>query len=235
MREAIILAGGFGTRLRHVVSDVPKPMAPVCGRPFLEYLLDHLNQYHFDHVILSTGYLHDKIEQHFGTSYQGVAIDYAFEDHPLGTGGGILNALSCCSSDSVAVINGDTMFRVDFEELYRFHELNSADLSVILRKVDDTSRYGSVRLNNDCRIAAFVEKSSALGPGLINGGIYMLSKSLFEGFSVGDTFSFEKDIMEKQVSRKSFFAYASDAYFIDIGVPEDYFRFCDDSKKSTKE
>ena len=176
--EAIILAGGFGTRLQHVVSDVPKPMAPVAGRPFLEYLLDRLASCHFDHVVLSTGYMHDKIEQHFGQAYRGIALSYAHESSPLGTGGGIRNALEQCHEETVTVLNGDTLFEVDFSSLAAFHRSHGGDLTIVLRQVGDTSRYGSVSVDAAGRIVSFAEKGEAKGAGLINGGIYALNKRL---------------------------------------------------------
>lgn len=225
MREAIILAGGFGTRLRHVVSDVPKPMAPINGRPFLEFLLDYLKDFAFEHVVLSTGYMHEKIESHFGNKYKGMTISYAKEESPLGTGGGMLNAVSCCKGDEMVVLNGDTMFRIDYNELLEFHHTKDCDLSVVLRQVVDTARYGSVGIDERQRICRFAEKSESSGAGLINGGIYMIDRRLFDGFAMGEKFSFEKDLMERQVAQKEFFGYPSEAYFIDIGIPEDYYRF----------
>ena len=224
MKEAIILAGGLGTRLRHVVSDVPKPMAPIGERPFLEFVLDHLVRYEFAHVVFSTGHLHEKIEQHFGCEYKGIRISYAQETTPLGTGGGILNALQHCQNETVTVLNGDTMFKVDYSALELFHQQNGTMLSIFLRQVDDTSRYGSVEIDNSHRIIRFAEKSESQGQGWINGGIYRMDKALFDGYQVGDTFSFEKDIMQANYQSKSLFALPSSSYFIDIGVPDDYFR-----------
>ena len=231
MKEAIVLAGGFGTRLRQVVSNVPKPMADINGRPFLAYLLDYLGSFGFEHIILSTGYMHEKIEEYFGNEYlspashpRHIAISYAHEETPLGTGGGILNALQCCKSDTVTVLTGDTMFKVDYNELDQFHANHHTDLSIILRQVPDTSRYGSVSVANDGQIVCFTEKSEASGAGWINGGIYRLNKRLFAELTVGQKFSFEKDVMEKYYRQQKFYAYPSSAYFIDIGVPDDYMR-----------
>lgn len=223
-KEAIVLAGGFGTRLQSVVNDVPKPMAPIKGKPFLTYLLDYLKEFDFTHIILSVGYLHEKIESYFGNSYNEMKISYAYEDAPLGTGGGILNALQKCHTENVVVLNGDTLFRVDFRCLERLYMQHKTNFSVVLRMVENTSRYGSVSIDDNGKIVGFVEKQSSFGKGTINGGIYMLNKSLFTGFSVGQKFSFEKDIMERMYSEQEFYAYVSDGYFIDIGIPEDYQR-----------
>lgn len=224
MKEAIVLAGGRGTRLQSVVSDVPKPMAPIHRRPFLTYLFDMLIGYGYEHVVLSTGYMHEVIESYFGSRYRSIDIDYAQEMSPLGTGGGLLNAMDHCRSEEVTVLNGDTLFRIDFDALYRFHQQHKTLLTIVLRKVEDTSRYGSVVTNAEGRISSFVEKGDAQGTGFINGGIYLLNSSIFEGRKVGDVFSFERDIMQVDYPHKPFYAIESDGYFIDIGIPEDYAR-----------
>lgn len=222
--ECIILAGGFGTRLRSVVSDVPKPMAPIGGRPFLELLMDYLIGFNYDHIVLSTGYMHEKISDHFGESYKGVTLSYAVEHEPLGTGGGMRNALQYCTEDDITILNGDTLFRIDYDDLLRFYTSHPTRLAVVLRQVDDTSRYGSVTTDCSDRIARFAEKEASHGFGTINGGIYRLHRSLLEEQPAGKPFSFEKDIMQGKYREEPFFAYTSGAYFIDIGVPEDYLR-----------
>ena len=224
MMEAIVLAGGFGTRLRHVVSDVPKPMAPVAGRPFLCHLLDRLAGEGYTHVVLATGYLHEKVEDYFHNEYQGLAIDYARETSPLGTGGAIVNALQLCSEDYVTVMNGDTLFCIDHKELVRFATSHSCRLAIVLRQVEDSGRYGAVTVDKDGRITNFIEKNPALKRGLINGGIYRLHRSLLDGHPLGEPFSFETDLMQRRYTVEPFYAYASDGYFIDIGVPDDYSR-----------
>lgn len=222
MREAIILAGGFGTRLRSVVSNVPKPMAPVAGRPFLAYVLDRLKGQGYEHVVLATGYLHEKVEEYFSKDYNGLAIDYARELSPLGTGGAIVNALQHCSEDFITVLNGDTMFDIDHDELCRRADEWQASLTAVLRWVPDAGRYGSVEVDSNGLITAFREKDPATGSGMINGGIYRLQRSLLDGYAVGEQFSFEKEVL--QPLGKPFRAYAADGYFIDIGIPEDYQR-----------
>lgn len=222
MREAIILAGGFGTRLRSVVSDVPKPMAPVAGRPFLDYVLDRLKGQGYSHVVLATGYLHEKVEEYFGNEFNGLDIDYARELSPLGTGGAIVNALQHCTEDFITVLNGDTMFDIDHDELCRHADEWHAPLTAVLRWVPDAGRYGSVELDDDGLITAFREKDPATGSGMINGGIYRMQRHLLDDYAVGTQFSFEKEVL--QPLGKPFRAYAADGYFIDIGIPEDYQR-----------
>ncbi len=224
MREAIILAGGFGTRLQSVVSDVPKPMAPVAGRPFLTYLLDRLQKQGYTHMVLATGYLHEKVEEFFGHEYHGVAIDYARELSPLGTGGAIVNALQYCHEEAVTVLNGDTLFDIDHERLCRFAEEKATPLAIVLRQVPDAGRYGSVEIDKGGRITTFKEKNSEAGSGLINGGIYRIQRSLLDGFSLGEKFSFEQELMQQRYRDEHYYAYADGAYFIDIGIPEDYSR-----------
>lgn len=223
-KEAIVLAGGFGTRLQSVVKDLPKPMADVNGRPFLAFVLDYLIDYHYTDVILSVGYLHEKIEDFFGEQYKSLHIKYAVEIEPLGTGGGIAYALSLCTTDNVLVLNGDTLFKADFDILEKFHQLHNSELSIVLRRVADTSRYGQVNINETGKIVSFVEKNSAVGEGTINGGIYLINRDLLCRMSMPQKFSFEKDFMEKYVHDLSFYAITSDGYFIDIGIPEDYAR-----------
>lgn len=224
MREAIVLAGGFGTRLQSVVSDVPKPMAPVAGRPFLTYLLDRLALQGYDHAVLATGYLHEKVEAFFGHEYHGVAIDYAREFSPLGTGGAIVNALQHCHGKSVTVLNGDTLFDIDHQELADFAAAKGTPLAIVLRQVPDSGRYGAVEVDGNGRITAFREKDPSAGQGLINGGIYRIDRHLLDGYSVGQPFSFEKELMQRRFRDERYYAYASGAYFIDIGIPDDYAR-----------
>ena len=209
VKEAIILAGGFGTRLQGVVKDLPKPMAPVNGRPFLTYILDYLIDYEYQRVVLSVGYLHEKIVDYFEERYKTLEIDYAVEDEPLGTGGGILFAMSKCTTDNVLVINGDTMFKVDLTTFERFHQEKNGLLSIVLREVENVARYGSVSVGNN---------------GIINGGVYLINRKIFEKYPQPKKFSFEKDLMTKYYTQECFYAMPSDGYFIDIGIPEDYAR-----------
>ncbi len=222
-REAIILAGGFGTRLSHVVSDVPKPMAPVYGRPFLCYLLDRLMDAGVSRVVLATGYKHECIETYFGTQYRGIEIVYSNEDQPLFTGGAIRQAAQYISSDELVVLNGDTLFDIDLRNLYDFHVERLANLSIALRHVTDTSRYGAVTCTND-RIVAFHEKTESQGAGDINGGIYAIHRAWLMSQDLPTKFSFEKELMQPMAGQAGFYGLRFKDYFIDIGVPEDYYR-----------
>ena len=175
-------------------------------------------------MILSVGYLHEKIEEYFGLQYKSLAIEYAVETEPLGTGGGILYAMSKCVMDNVLVINGDTMFKVDLDAFECFHREKEGLLSIVLREVDDVSRYGSVVIGDNNMIALFAEKMASSGRGFINGGVYLINKVLFEKYPQPQKFSFEKDLMTKFYTQEFFYAMPSDSYFIDIGIPEDYVR-----------
>lgn len=219
--EAIILAGGFGTRLSHIVKDVPKPMAPVANSPFLEYILDYLKKNNITKVILATGYKHDIIENHFGNFYKGIDIRYSVEDKPLFTGGAIKKALSICSDENVFIINGDTYFDVDLIKMKKAHTEKKAQITVATKKMYNFNRYGTVDVNND-RITKFIEKKPK-EQGLINGGIYCINKEIFNTMDE-EKFSFEQDIMEKKVFDLQIYAYVSDGYFIDIGIEEDYYK-----------
>jgi D-glycero-alpha-D-manno-heptose 1-phosphate guanylyltransferase len=218
--EVIILAGGLGTRLKGVISDIPKPMAPIGSFPFLCFLFKYLKQYNVNKVILAVGYKYENIELYFGNSYLGISITYAIENEPLGTGGAIANALNYAKNNNVFLLNGDTFFAVNLNHLYQLHIKTEAQLTLSLKPMCNFKRYGTVEVNHT-KIITFNEKKP-LEKGLINGGVYVLNKSLFEQTNLPQKFSFETDIMENGVSKWNMQAYISNGYFIDIGIPEDY-------------
>ena len=219
-KEAIILAGGLGTRLKGVISDIPKPMAPVANQPFLKYILDYLKQQGVGRIILSVGYKYEVIEDFFGNNYEGLELVYSVEKDPLGTGGGIRLAVDKLKGEQAFIINGDTFFDVNLLELEGLAIQETSDLCLALKPMQSFNRYGSVNLRKS-RITSFKEKQF-VQEGLINGGIYWFQKSLLEMFKSGQKFSFEQDLMEKQVDSKIISGFISDTYFIDIGIPEDY-------------
>lgn len=221
--KAIVLAGGLGTRLAHVTGKIPKPMAPVGSRPFLEYLLDYLIDQGFEAAVLAVSHKWDMILEHFGYVYRDMPLNYSVEDEPLGTGGAIRQALDVLPDNEVAVLNGDTLFRVDLEGLAATHRSGGAQLTMALKQVADSGRFGRVEVTPGGMISGFAEKSSP-GPGWINGGVYMLTRSLFANFPMPKRFSFERDLVEPNIDRIRPRAFQSDAYFIDMGVPEDYER-----------
>lgn len=221
--EAIVLAGGAGTRLKSVVHDVPKPMAPVAGKPFLDYILSWCLSQNVSRVIISAGYMHNVIIDNYGGKWGSMTIDYAVEDTPLGTGGGIKLALGKASQKDVFVINGDTWFPVSLGEMKKFHQEKESACTIAVAYVNDVSRYGTVKYDDSMLINAFIEKG--LGDShYINGGIYCLNRKFFFENTDSTVFSFEKEFLEKLVNKNGFYAYPSGEHFIDIGVPDDYFR-----------
>ena len=259
LHECVILVGGQGTRLRSVVQDIPKPMADINGKPFLEYLLSFLNAQGCKHVVLSVGYKHEIIENYFGNQYLNLKIDYAVEKEPLGTGGGIKNSIGYISQDDFFLLNGDSFFDVNLAELAEFHVLRKSLVTLSVKEMHHVDRYGTLSIE-DGKIISFNEKQP-IEKGFINTGVYVVSKQVFEKAAIlqenasenthviagltrnlpqitpltnglrvkpamtespTEKFSFEKDILEANVSKLPFYAFQSDGYFIDIGIPEDY-------------
>ncbi len=224
-KTAIILAGGFGTRLQELISDLPKPMAPVNNRPFLTYLLDFLESYGITDVVICTGYLAQKISAYYGNSYKNISLRYSHEDSPLGTGGAIKQALGLCSDETVFVLNGDSFFDIDLQKFYKLHLPTDAVVSIALRRVDDSSRYGSIETDKENRITRFTEKTAGAHPGSISAGIYLINTRPFlQHAPAQPAFSIEKDFFEKQLKKLTFKGYLFEGYFIDIGIPSDYKR-----------
>jgi D-glycero-alpha-D-manno-heptose 1-phosphate guanylyltransferase len=221
MMEAVVLAGGLGTRLRDLVPDVPKPMAPVAGRPFLEILLTHLARKGFNRVVLSVGYLADTILNHFGGSYAGMEIRYEIESQPLGTGGALRQALLRCERDRVFVFNGDTFLDLEVDEACRVGATERQPV-IVARAVPDTSRFGVLELDGH-RVAGFRERGTH-HPGLINAGSYLLPRDIFDGEPLPSAFSLERDFLPTAVERRDFLVFVTRGSFIDIGVPDDYER-----------
>lgn len=208
----------MGTRLRSAVSDLPKCLAPVAGRPLLHYMIEHLEAAGFSHVILSLGYMHEKVEEWLGSLKTGMRISTAVESEPLGTGGGVKLALTRASSENVFILNGDTWFDVPLHTMLKAHEASGCTATLALKKMRDFDRYGAVEVEKG-RISAFREKCRCSG-GLISGGVYIIRKDALEGLP--DAFSMEKDFFEKMVAQGALAAFESDGFFLDIGIPEDY-------------
>jgi D-glycero-alpha-D-manno-heptose 1-phosphate guanylyltransferase len=223
--EALILAGGLGTRLRNVVKDVPKPLAPINGTPFLTLLIRYLKPQGINHVILSVGYKHELIEEIYGNSFEGIQISYAVEQTPLGTGGGIALGLSKALTDNVLVLNGDSFIRFELDKLREEFAKTTDKLLIVLKSMRDFDRYGVVKVDGG-KITAFEEKRF-VAQGLINAGVYVMNKAIFSLYephltSPIKSFSFEKDFLEKYVFMGNFHAHICEDYFIDIGIEEDY-------------
>lgn len=217
--EAIVLAGGLGTRLRAVVSDVPKPMAPVGGRPFLHWLLDGLARQGVRRVVLATGYMGDVVQDILGEAHAGMRLVYAREESPLGTGGALWAALAHVTGERAFVLNGDTWLGAPLAPLAA--EAPAADLTVAVRPLDDRARYGSVRVAGN-RIEGLEEKGSS-GPGLANAGVYVARRDLPAKRPMAGAFSLEKEVLAKP-GDLDLRAHVTEATFLDIGTPEDFAR-----------
>lgn len=220
--EAIILAGGLGTRLSSVVNDVPKCMAPVNGKPFLAYLLNYLEDEGCDHVVLSLGYKHEAVIEWLRNNAFLFKTDWVIEKEPLGTGGGIKLAMHKCKEQHVLVLNGDTMFKIDLKKMVSKNEEHIKAL-IALKPMEKFDRYGAVVMDATQYISGFEEKQFKEN-GLINGGIYLINRQHEDFSSFPEKFSFEKDFLEKQAGKKSLKGFVSESYFLDIGIPEDYAR-----------
>ncbi len=215
--EAIILAGGLGTRLQSVIYDIPKCLAPVNGVPFLDYVLRYAHKQGIVRFVLSVGHLREKIYAFIESQDYPFEIDYCVEEEPLGTGGGIKKSLTHCLTPHVLVLNGDTMFHYDLTKVIL------SDCNIFLKPMHDFDRYGSVLIDDQNRIISFQEKQ-AVAYGLINTGAYVIERGHIDDLPLNDKFSFEKDYLESYLGELIFTGIVIDAYFIDIGIPEDYTR-----------
>ncbi len=217
--EAIVLAGGLGTRLAARLSGVPKAMAPVAGRPFLEILLNQVARAGCGRVLLSVGHLRGVIQDYFGASFRGMKVDYAVEEAPLGTGGAIRFALRQTRDDVALVLNGDTFLDADYAAMMRIHAGAGAALTMAVARQEDIARYGGVVVEAG-RVVNFEEKGRT-GPGWINAGAYVLQTDLAWPANLPEKFSFERDFLAPEIDRVVPAAYEVEGFFLDIGVPED--------------
>lgn len=215
--EAIILAGGFGRRLRLVCSDRPKPMAQIQGKPFLEYLLEYWKCQGVSHFIFSVGYLHQVIINYFGKDYRGIPIDYAIENEPLGTGGGVLQSIPYLHrpESTFLVLNGDTFFDMSLASF--FHK---GEVTLALYKIEKNTRYDGITLDGCSRIQSYNDPNSQL----INAGCYLFDRKSLVRFQQKGPLSLEKEILPILMSQGSCYGQVFDGLFIDIGIPEDYAR-----------
>ena len=220
--SAVILAGGLGTRLRTVVVDRPKVLAPVAGKPFLTYLLDQLEKAGIHEVVLCTGYLAQQIQETFGNSYRSLNIKYSPEQESLGTAGALRHALSLISNPITFVMNGDSYCDVSLGALYDHHLAHRAQATVCLTNAEDSSRYGRVATDERRRITRFIEKGESYGPGMINAGIYLIDTDMIQEIPEGGQISLEREVFPLWIGRE-FYAYCQEhTTFIDIGTPESF-------------
>lgn len=222
IKEAIVLAGGLGTRLRSAVPDLPKCLAPVGGRPFIAYVVDHFRREGIEKFIFALGYKSEAFEEFFWKEFPDGGYAISLEDEPLGTGGAIRQACRRLEGSTTLILNGDTFFRIELNQLAGFHAAKKADCTLCLKPMKNIDRFGVVEMTDDCRITRFREKQF-YPEGLINGGIYALDKAAFLDRDWPDKFSFEKDYLEAGGATR-LFGLTQNHYFIDIGIPEDYLR-----------
>lgn len=227
--EVIILAGGLGTRLREAVPDLPKCMAPVNGKPFIDYVLKHLQKQGIQHFIFSLGYKSDAFTEYLVQSLSPDTYSIVIEKEPLGTGGAIRYACSASREDQVLVVNGDSLFATDVSVLSEFHITHQADCTLALKPMENFDRYGVVVLDKDQSILSFQEKKY-YAKGLINGGVYLLNKNSFLKEAMPEKFSFETDYLQKLYPKRKFYGVIQEGYFIDIGIPGDYQKAQNDLK-----
>ncbi|MEI6609784.1 MAG: nucleotidyltransferase family protein [Deltaproteobacteria bacterium] len=220
--NAIILAGGLGSRLRSIVTDVPKVLAPVNGRPFLDIVIGSLAKSGIvDRVVLAAGYMAEKIIEQYQNSHRFcVEISVSIEEQLLGTGGAIRLAMELTDSQDILVLNGDSFIDVDYIALYRAHKQNNAQLTMVLKHVEDASRYGSVIINGD-KIVLFQEKSNEIVAGFINAGVYLLNRDLFVHVAQNKIISMEKELLPDMIKHDAY-GFISNGRFIDIGLPDTY-------------
>jgi len=229
-REVIILAGGLGTRLSATVPGVQKCMAPVNGIPFLYYVIKFLLRNKAERFIFSVGYMAGNIETFLAEKFPDLNKIFVSEAKPLGTGGAIMKSLSNAVEEDVMVLNGDTLFDADLDKLYQVHSEKNADCTIALKPMKEFDRYGTVQLKESGLISGFMEKKY-IADGLINGGIYLMKRENFLRQKFPEVFSFEKEYLEKKFVDQKIYGVVSDNYFIDIGVPDDYFRAQEELKK----
>lgn len=222
MREAIVLAGGLGTRLRSVTGDnLPKPMADVANRPFLYYVLKQLKRWNTERIVLSVGHKHESIREHFNDEFIGMQLVYSVEQEPLGTGGAIRQSLKYLNGNDCFIFNGDSFFDADLDKLEEQRVSHQADLTMALKHVEKSDRYGTVKLDAQHRLVQFNDKGY-VESGFMNAGIYSTTKSLLNKLPAVQKFSFEQDYLKAFAQRDVIYGLTGEGYFIDIGVPEDY-------------
>ena len=217
--EAIILAGGLGTRLKERVSHVPKPMAEVCGKPFLSFILESLSKNGFNHVIISVGYMSDCIINFFGKKFLNLRIDYVIENSPLGTGGGIKLALTKSENDSLFIINGDTFVEVNFKKMMSLH-LHHKKPIMLGVEMENVDRYGNIYAFKDI-VKKIINNNENKKKGIINAGYYLFNSDFLNDLNL-KSFSFENDFLKQFIKKNELFLYKTQGRFIDIGIPKDY-------------
>lgn len=223
--QAVVLVGGQGTRLRPVTYDVPKAMVPLRNRPFIAYMVDFLRSGGLDGAVLSMGYLPDPIHDYIsGQDLDGFSVDYAVEDHALGTAGGIKNAEKYLRGGPLVVVNGDVLTGSDLKRAIEFHHESDALATITLTSVEDPTAYGLVEVDHDMLVHRFIEKPAydEVTTNLINAGIYVLEPEVLDMIPAGREVSIEREIFPKLQAKNQLRAHVSSAYWRDIGTPRSY-------------
>ncbi len=220
--NAVILVGGLGTRLKGVVADRPKVLAPVRNRPFLTFLLDKLAAAGLKKVVLGTGYRAEMICAAIGERYKSLRVVHSRETSPLGTGGALRQALTYLDSDPILVMNGDSYCTADLRNYWQWFLAGERPGALLLARVPETSRFGRVRVGDDDLVVSFEEKGAQAGPGWINAGIYLLRRQVVEAIPAGTFYSLEQELFPLMADQKRLHGYRSEAAFIDIGTPAAY-------------
>lgn len=226
--EALILVGGLGSRLREVIKDNPKSLAKIAGKPFLTWVLDYLVKQGISRVVLATGYMSENIKDAIGSNWGLIDIDYVFEEELLGTGGAIKNALKHIKNNSFFILNGDTWLNLDYRNFMDDVMHSDCEIGIALTKIKDASRYGLVKLENKL-ITNFCEKNEIFS-GYINAGVYFVKNKEKLIFPKKSVFSFERDVLISLAKKRNIFGFTKTSGFVDIGVPEDYFKAVQESK-----
>ncbi len=217
--DAVILAGGLGTRVRSVIPGRPKVLAEILGRPFLTYLFDQLATAGISEVLLCTGYLGELIERRFGNSYGRLCLRYSLEANRQGTAGALRLAVPLIKAETVLVLNGDSFCQADLGSFWAWHCARRSQGTLLLAEVADTRRYGHVIVGEDGAVVRFAEKESEGGPGLINAGIYLLTRSLLLSIPSTGLVSLEEEMFPAWTGR-GLYGYQNKGPFLDIGTPD---------------
>lgn len=218
---AAVLAGGTGSRLRPVIDDRSKVMAPVYGVPFLTYLLEQISQSGIKKTVLCTGVFANSIASYFGSRYQDMAIEYSYEPEARGTAGALRGAMELFDQYPILVMNGDSFCDVDLAQFIQWHFQKGGTVTLTLARVEEGERFGAVQFDSNYRLTEFSEKGHTAGPVWVNAGMYLMERAVIESISRGEASSLETDIFPKLLAQ-GVYGYPIEGNFLDIGTPASY-------------